>query len=194
MIEINLLPERLRKRRRSSSVEILQLPTEMIIGLIGGLACLLVVVHLILLITTIGTKVKLSASLKQWQQLSPARQKVDGVKKEINSIQEKMKYIVSLKVDKKISWAKKLNLISDNIVRGAWLTKVYFAEGILKIEGSAVSKKGEEMINVGRFAANLKEDKSFFSDLKNLELTLIQRRNIKTIEVVDFVITVGVKE
>jgi len=50
------------------------------------------------------------------------------------------------------------------------------------------------MISVGKLASNLKGDKDFYSDIKNLDLTSIQRRNIKSVEVVDFLITMGIKE
>ena len=194
MIEINLLPGRLGKKRRSSHLEGFQIPKEIIIGLIGGLVCLLVIIHLIFLLFIAGAKMNLSRLEKQWRDLEPAKQKVDIVKDEINSIESNAKNIISLKANKRTLWARKLNLISDNMVRGVWLTRIYFGQGVLKIEGSAVSKRGEEMISVGKLVSNLKKDKDFYPDIKNLELTSLQRRNIKSVEVVDFLITMGVKE
>lgn len=194
MIEINLLPERLKKKKHAASSVIINLPKEIIIGLVGGLVVLLVMVHLILLTVTVGMNLKLSGLNKEWSQLKPGKQEADAIKQEKASIEANMKSIVSLKGRTKVSWSNNFNLISDDMVRGVWLTRIYFGEGTLKLEGSAVSKKGEEMINVGKFAANLKEDKNFHSLIKNLELTSIQRRSIKSIEVVDFVITAGIKE
>lgn len=194
MIEINLLPEKLRKKKRTRETPTVQIPKELIIGLVGGLVCLLIIIHLILLTFTLGAKVKLSVLEKQWNELTPAKQKVDVIKQEISSIESKMKYMVSLRANKRILWAKMLNEISDNMVRGAWLTRVYFGENTLKIEGSAVSKKGEELINVGKLANNFKEDKALYSELKGLEIASIQRKNIKSTETVDFVITAGIKE
>ncbi len=195
MIEINLLPERLRKRKKHfGQMQAINLPIELIIGLIGGLICLLIVIHVILFTFTIGMKVKFSGLSRQWQELEPAKKKVDAIKEEIDSIEAKFGYINSLKANKNISWSKKLNVISDSMVRGMWLSRVYFGESVLRIEGSVVSKKSEEMINVGKFASNLKENKDFYSDIKDLELTFIQRRNIKSVEVADFLITAGVKE
>lgn len=194
MIEINLLPEKLRKKKRTRETPTVQIPKELIIGLVGGLVCLLIIIHLILLSFTLGAKMNLSGLEKQWRELAPAKQRVDSVKQEIASIESKMKYMVSLRANKRILWAKMLNAISDDMVRGAWLTRIYFGENTLKIEGSAVSKKGEELINVGKLANNFKEDKAVYSELKGLEIASIQRKNIKSTETVDFVIIAGIKE
>jgi len=80
MIEINLLPGRLGKKRRSSHSEGPKIPKEIIIGLIGGLICLLVIIHLIFLLIIGGTKMNLSGLERQWSQLQPEKQKVDIVK------------------------------------------------------------------------------------------------------------------
>ncbi len=194
MIEINLLPERFRKKRRLMQVETLQLPKEIIIGLAGGLICLLVIVHLTLLMLTIANKMSLSGLTGQWNKIQPQKKEVDAIKQEINDLESKTKTLTALKANKKIFWSEKLNRISESMVRGLWLTKIYFGEGILKIEGTAVSPKGEEMINVSKFTSNLKGNKKFYADLHHIELTSIERRNIKSIEVVDFIITTSVKE
>lgn len=193
MLEINLLPERLKKKSKKQ-FDFLQLPNELIIGLVVGIVGLLVSIHILLLAITITANLRLKALEGNWKKIEPSKKIVDNLKQEIDSLEAKINSITSIRARKNISWSRNLNLISGDMVRGLWLTRIYYAGGALSIEGSAVSKKGEEMINVGKFASNLKGDKSFYSLLKNLELTSIQRRNIKSIEVVDFVISAGVKE
>ncbi len=194
MIDINLLPEGLRKKRRLAQIEILHLPKEVIIGFVGALVGLLFIIHLVLFLFTIANKMSLSGLSRQWDKIQPQKKEADTLKQEISAIESRIRTLTSLKAHKTISWSEKLNRISDSMVRGLWLTRVYFGEGLLKIEGSAVSQKGEEMINVGKFTSNLKGDKKFYADLRNIELTSIERKNIKAIEVVDFVITTSVKE
>ncbi|MDP2938776.1 MAG: PilN domain-containing protein [Candidatus Omnitrophota bacterium] len=194
MIDINLLPEKFRKKRRVIEREVLVFPKEIIVGLIGGLICLLIITHLILLTFLFSKKMQLSHLTKDWEKILPAKKEIDVFKNEIDSIESRMKSIALIRSGKKISWSQELNKISDCMVRGLWLTRIYFGEGLLKIEGSGVSQKGQELINVGKFTSNLKEDKRFYEGLISLELTNIVRRNIKSTEVVDFIITASIKE
>ena len=96
-------------------------------------------------------------------------------------------------VKKKIAWSQKLNDISDRIPRGVWLNKLSFDNKILIIDGSAVSKAKDEMISLGNFVENLKTTPSIIDNLDNIDLGSYQRRQIKVVEVMDFVITVRLK-
>ena len=119
----------------------------------------------------------------------PEKNKADAVIGELRDLQNKINSIEKIKSDKRILWSQKLNDIGDNIPRGVWLNKISINEAVLLIDGSAVSKTRDEMTSVGNFVANLKHTSSFMNGLKNMELGSIQRRQFKSIDMVDFIIT-----
>ena len=193
MIEINLLPEHLRRKKKPQflKTDMLNLSKETIIGLFGGLIVLLIFLHLILFIVTAAKYIQYRSLKKQWAKILPAKEEVDGVLNELRSLQNKLTSIEKVTTGKRISWSSKLNDISDSIPRGLWLTKISLGAKIFLMEGSAISGKlGNDMASIGVFTTNLKTRKNFMNSLKNLEVGSIQRRQIKSTEVADFLITI----
>ena len=168
---------------------ILNLPKEAIIGLVGGLLVFLFIVHLILYIAIFTKISQYKREKKEWEKILPEKNKADAVIGELRDLQNKINSIEKIKSDKRILWSQKLNDIGDNIPRGVWLNKISINEAVLLIDGSAVSKTRDEMTSVGNFVANLKRTSSFMNGLKNMELGSIQRRQFKSIDMVDFIIT-----
>ena len=195
MIDINLVPEHFRKKPKSKifSLDIFDFPKETIIGFIGGLFVLLFAVHSFLQIIIFIKFVQHAREKKQWEHILPEKSKADVVINELRSLQSKISSIEKIKSDKRIFWAQKLNDLSDSISKGVWFNKVSFNETVLLIDGSAVSKTKDEMISVGDFVANLKNKKSFMNGLQNIELGSIQRRQLKSVDVVDFILTSKLK-
>lgn len=191
MININLVPQHLRKRRKLSilPVAFLNLPREAVVGLIGGLFVILFVVHIILQFVIFVKLFQYGKYQRQWNRVRPDKMKVDLVVKKMQSLQSKIDSIKNITTDKRIVYSTKLNAISDSLPRGVWLQKIRLDEDTLFIEGSAVSKIEDEMISVGNFAANLKKHENFMMNLANIELGSIQRRKIQSIEIADFSIT-----
>jgi Tfp pilus assembly protein PilN len=194
MIDINLVPPHLRKKKKSSLRATFNMPKETIVGLIGGLLVLLLLVHVILQAFIFIKYAQHKNYQTRWESISPDKEKVDVIINELRSLQAKTKAVYEISYDKRISWAPKLNALSDNIPREVWLTRIFLEDNALLIQGSAVSKVRNEMISVGNFVSNLKEQKNFQEDLATVELGSIQRRNIKAVEVVDFVITAKLAE
>jgi len=194
MIEINLYPQESRKKRRQLLSGGLKLPMEVIIGLAGGFMAILVVVHLGLLFINITQLRKHKELKKQWEVLLPAKENVDKVIFELRSLQEKQKSLEKMTVQGRINWARKLNIISSILPRGVWLTKIILKDDVFFIEGSAISKTSNEIINVHSFTANLKNEDAFLEYFTDLELGSIQRRKVNNIEVADFLITAQLKK
>ncbi|OGX07767.1 MAG: hypothetical protein A2Z88_03220 [Omnitrophica WOR_2 bacterium GWA2_47_8] len=196
MIEINLVPRNLRKRKTSTgniAASKLNIPKEALVGLCGGLFVLLVAVVIVLQLL-IFIKYAQHKKLKtQWDEILPSKTATDAVVSKLRSLRLKSKSVENILVKKEISWAKKLNEISDNLPRGVWLRRIVFDQNAFLIEGSAVSKGQNEMINVHQFAANLKAKEGFLENLTDFELGAIQGRKIKTIDVADFTIKAKVK-
>ncbi len=190
MIEINVVPPELRKKKKKKLLPGgVDVPPEVIIGSIGGLFFLLILVHIGLLVINVA-KMKEHKGLKQeWQSILPHKQKVDGVVTDMRRLQNKHKAIVRVTGGERIYWAQKLNVISNELPRGVWLTKIALTDEMLFIEGSAISKSQDELINVHKFTSNLKRQPQFMSELTELELGSIQRRTERGIDVADFLIT-----
>jgi len=191
MLEINLTPPELRKKKKKSLLpEGFNIPREVVIGSVGGLFILLVIIQIFLIFTNFSRIAKKKKLDNNWEQLAPQKAKVDSVLNEVRMLKNKQNAITSLSGDVKIIWSEKLNLISDSLPRGAWLRKISLEEGLFFIEGSAISRQKEEMINVHDFTSRLKKSEKFLKHLKSLELGSIQRRSIKAVEIADFLITV----
>ena len=194
MININLIPEQLRKKSKGAlfSTEAFNIPREALIGLIGGLAVILICVHAILQVTIFIKFFQHAQQKKQWDAISPQKQRVDVVLNELRSLQNKIKAVEQITTGGRISWAEKLNDISDSLPKGIWLTKLSLGEKILLIDGCVVSRDKGEISSVGHFVSELKKRKGFMQGVQNkhIEVGSIQKRKIQTVELADFLITV----
>jgi len=151
---------------------------------------LLFVIHFLFQLIIFTRFVQLKMAKNHWGKILPDKAKADAVIGELRGLQNKISTIDKLKSERKISWAQKLNDISDNLPRGVWLNKLSLNEKVLLIDGSSVSKTKDEMSAVGNFVSNLKGKQSFMVGLQNLELGSVQRRPLKVLDLVDFVISV----
>ena len=194
MIEINLIPSHLRKKKKRSLMPAgMRLPLEVIVGLGGGLIMLLVVAHVILLFINVGKLANYKQLQKKMEVIRPNKERIDLIIKNMRNLKSKKNDIEELTKGKDVSWSQKLNILSDILPQGVWLKKINLGKEMFFIQGSAISRQSKEMINVHSFTASLKRKKEFFSSLGELELGSIQRRKIEKVEVADFVIKVEVK-
>ena len=191
MIEINLIPNQLRKKRGIDRTLLggLNLPAEMVVGIGAGFIFLLLMVHLVLLYFNITTFIQYRNLQTQWDGLKPVRENVDSAANELKTVQNKLKSIEEIIGNAHVLWSQKLNILSDDLPRGVWLRKLSANEKMFSVEGSALSKQNEEMINVHTFTTSLKEDKEFMKNFSDLELGSISRRQIDKVDIADFVLT-----
>lgn len=188
MLNINLVPENLRKKHSKAINPLagMNIPMELMVGLVGGLFCLLIFVHLGLWFVTsqkLAEKKKLDG---QMEGLLAHKRQTDAIIKELRVLQGKKSAIEKMMSAPKILWAPKFNDISDSMPRGVWLTKISLEEGKFTINGSAVSKGSDEMMGVVELASRLKDKKEFIKNLKSMEVGPIQRRKIESVEIADF--------
>jgi DNA-binding protein len=124
--------------------------------------------------------------------LAPEKQSVDVVLNEMHQLQADIKSIEEIARGEKISWARKLNIISDSLPKSVWLKRVALGDGVFFIEGSALSRTNSEMTGVHKLTSSLRESQDFLKGLEGLEITSIQSRSMSGTDVVDFLITVKV--
>ncbi|OGX26850.1 MAG: hypothetical protein A2787_06630 [Omnitrophica WOR_2 bacterium RIFCSPHIGHO2_01_FULL_48_9] len=195
MIDINLVPPHLqRKKGRGLLGKGINIPREVIIGLVGGFFVILLLISILFQITIFAQYAQRKRLKQEWEAILPAKTRADTVINQLRTSQTKIKSVEDITGGKKIKWAQKLNTINDSLSRGVWLKSVVGNKQRLVIEGSAVSKGKDEMSNVHEFAASLKKNKGFGEYLSDLELGSIQRRAIKTVEVADFSMTANVQK
>ena len=194
MIEINLIPYSLRKKKKDKfSLTEFNVPLEIVIGLGGGLIVLLVLVHVFLLVINIRNVAKHKEFQRKIAAVSPEKQRVAEVLNELRALQSTQKAVQGILPERKIYWANKLNILSDSIPRGVWIKRINLEGDALLIEGSAIATDNEAMINVHQFTSTLKSQREFLEYFNDLELGSIQRRKIKQMDIADFMITVRLK-
>ena len=142
MIEINLLPPQLRKKRKAANLvsRTILLPRDTAIALVAGFLFFVIFIHAVLQFVIAIKFVQIKRYERQLSQIAPDKANVDRVIQELRSLQAKVKAIEEVASQRKILWAKKLNEISDAIPLGIWLTHLTFQDNVLIIQGSAVSK------------------------------------------------------
>lgn len=218
MIEINLLPEELKKRKHSSQkIDVTNINLEKIpfikIALIA--AGIVVIIQIAVFGFGILGSVILGTLEKSYKQILPEKREVEQLKSQISKMSKKVSAIDELMV-KRFSWAKKLNDLSDSITPGIWLTQLEYDERLIEkakaaanplkgqegrvatekileryliIYGAASSMGEEGTALIGRFIKNLKENASFYSDFSDIELGSIKREQMSGQEIMTFKIT-----
>jgi|SRR3989338_5090658 len=194
MIEINLLPPQLRKKRKTANLvsRTIALPRDTVIALAGGAIFFLLFVHAVLQFVIAIKFVQIKRYERQLEKIAPDKANADRVVQELRVLQAKVIAIEDVAGQRKVLWAKKLNEISNALPPGIWLTRLAFQDGLLVMQGSAVSKTKNEMSTVHSFTANLKNEQGFNDSLSNIELGLIKSRKINTTPIADFTITADV--
>ena len=191
MIEINLVPEQLRKKRRAAAIveSVGGLPKEVMIGLVGAFTFVLIIILLVFQ-GYVALRVASRNDLKrQLAAIDQEKQNVENVIKEMKTLKERAKTLETVVAPYAIFWAEKINVLSNELPRGVWLTKFALEGQSVIIEGSAVSKVKSEITDIHSFMGKLKSNKEFMSKLKNLDLEMIKARNVETLTVADFKIT-----
>ncbi|MBN1526906.1 MAG: hypothetical protein JW919_04910 [Candidatus Omnitrophica bacterium] len=131
MIDINLLPKAKKKPMRRagpgidlSGFDLQNLPLMKII--IASIA-FLAVFQLILLLTGAVCKLNLGLLEKSYSRIATQKKEADALKADVLSMGGKAQAIDELMV-KRLSWAKKLNDLSDAMTPDVWLTDLEYGE------------------------------------------------------------------
>jgi len=191
MIEINLLPPEMRKKK-------LELPEIPLMPVGVGILCVFVIGSLILGLAVHRKNSQLKILRREWEERIPLKKEADGFKAEIERLRRKSALLEDLS-KRRFLWSVKLNSLSDLIPMGIWLTELSLDEmgemRFLTLEGIAMPFKGQEMIAlVTRFMDALKNDKRFFFGLEDIELGPIERIKVEEAEVMRFSLICRLKE
>lgn len=130
MIEINLLPEDIRKKKRQtastgiSQINLKNLPFLKIAAIaVSGLVAIQLIVFIVGLIY--GTNYSIIE--KNYKEILPRKQETEKLRLQVDNMSKKVVAIDELMV-KRFSWAKKLSDLSDSMTPGTWLTELGYYE------------------------------------------------------------------
>lgn len=187
MIEIDLLPLELRKKKKILFAQLFK-PRPFLIFL----GCLLLF-HLLLYAVTAASRISLNKVKRNWQALSFTKSNIVQLKNDLREVNEKIALIDQL-ISNRLLWSEKLNRTSDLMIGGIWLNGMSIESESLIIQGSAASRTKDEPALIGRFMQNLKDDHSFSRDFAEIELGPIKKRYIMQTEIMDFILICRFKQ
>lgn len=212
MIEINLLPPEIKKRKRK-----IELPDVSFLPIVAGLLGVVIMIHLSLgMILALKAK-SLKRLERKWETILPDEQVAGRMKSELTAMKSKIDAIDKLMKNRR-SWARRLNDISDSMIAGVWLNKLWLENRVitrepvvksdtggsggkvketktepkkivirsLHLAGSVIAAGGEETATIGKFIRGIKDNENFFSDFKDIESASIQRTKLKEEEIMNF--------
>ncbi len=218
MIEINLLPEEIRKKKRQApkiDVSMATLPSLPVLNIAFVVVGAVVAIQLVLFIIGVTSGAVFNSVNGKYREILPRKQETERLKIQVDTTNKKVAAIDELMV-KRFSWEKKLNALSDSMTPGVWLTELGYDEKIagvpkpvnadpaknkggraaenvssryLILSGAASNTGDEGTALIGRFIKSLKDDTSFYSDFSDIELGTIRREKMEDQEIMTFKIT-----
>lgn len=183
MIEINLLPEELRKKQKVK-LDFLKNYSK---NIIKPVILIFISIHILLILLVAIDSVMLKHFTKSFIEIEPQKKQIDEVKGELQKYKNLEELFLRLS-KQRLSIAPKLNIISDSLPHGIWLYELSFSKEIWKIQGNCISAPGLETTQIGKFLNSLKASDGE-GGFRDIELLSIQRKKIGATEVVDFVIS-----
>ena len=185
LVEINLLPEEMRKKKGSRFKLDIEMGKVKILAGAGVAGVLIFLIVFLLIGTSIRRRQVLNLSLKE-QNLESQKSEAERISSELSILKAKLNILDQI-TEREFLWAEKMDKLADILLPGIWFTRVYTdSGGKFIIEGSVISKKEEAMASVGKFMKNIREQQSFFGNFKDIKLESVQRKSTEEKDVVDF--------
>ena len=186
MIEINLLPEEIRRQKKIYfKFDLADIARVKFLagGIFAGAMALLVI------IPALGANIRkhqILELLEKEKNIMPQKTNVEAINNEITVLKVKLNALDGI-TKRRFLWSRKLNELSDLVLPGIWFNRIGAElDNNLTIEGSVISKNEEAMASVGKFIKNIKDDKLFFGDFSDIKLESVQRKNIDKRDIVEF--------
>ncbi len=173
MILINLLPEELRLKE----VKHINIPYRQIVL---GIFAILIIFTLFNFIKYLKVRTEHNKLQKQWQQMAEKSTKADELEKELGAtIIAEVDFYDTL-VDPPLQTARILNMLSDTIPKGVWLTELRFGRKKKDLEmiviGLSQSTNGSQLVEIQNFSNNLKVQMEKFMVPESQQATDLRNR------------------
>lgn len=187
MIEINLLPEAMRKKKMALSDLGIEMDKVRILIGAGAIGFLILLLIFLALGSFIRNK-QIQGLMAKEEAIREQKSRVEALDKEISGLKVKMSLLNQI-TKREFLWAKKLNEFSDLVLPGIWFRRIYTdsnEEDCLIVDGSVISKREKAMAIVGKFMNELRISEEFFKDFSSMKLESVQRKTMEERDVVDF--------
>ncbi len=200
MIEINLLPEELRKKEKIK----LDLPEVPVFKILSTVLIVVISAQILLSTFAVYQKIEFIRTKKAVEKLINEDREIAARKAETLAMSNDLKEIKAM-TERKFLWAVLLNALSDSMTKGVWLRSLSVAtlaaneptskkkggkvqkRRILNLEGSVIGS-GQETAIIGKFIQQLKESPRFGEWFEDIKLSAINQKKIKDFDVYDFVL------
>lgn len=180
MITINLLPE---TRRKSAANPLDQFRRSPLVlwGVIGVLA----ITGCLVLLNAFRQQ-QLTRLTGRLQQLEAKKKDVNNLKTVLQQFREQQAIYQGL-AEGRSRWARRLNVLSDVMPDGVWLTDLALdpANGLV-IQGAAVEQGDEVMAQIGRLVQALKDDPDFSQTVRDVQIESIKSTKEGELDVTQF--------
>ncbi len=184
MIEINLLPENLRKKEM---VQLALPETSVLHKFALGLA-LFFGMQLLISLFAFFQKIEALSIRTQITALKQENKEILRRKAETTLMENRLKQIGWM-TKRQFHWSALLNSLSHSMTTGVWLREFAVVDvqkvRSLRLQGSAMGE-GHETSFIGKFIKGLKEGSPFAQYFSQIELLNITQRKIKDMDVYDF--------
>ncbi len=187
MIEINLLPEELRKKKSAGGAS-QAAGLELALYAVPVIIALLALIHVYLGILAAGKTMAVSAVERKWRALEPQKKQIEllknaGLSEDVKALRDK--------IGRSMSVAEKFSRMNQLVPDGIWFNEAFLSAAQLEIKCSAVSAfSGDEMGLINDLMSALKKDPAFMKGVLFVDSGAASRRQAGSVEVVDFVLTV----
>jgi hypothetical protein len=185
MIAINLLPKNLKKTEQK-----INLPYRSYIILAGLLLFLL---HISLFSFAVVKKIQWFVLKKGFSQTTPQSREATVARKEIEHLESQVEVFKKIFL-RKVSMTEFLSALTVAVPKGLWLERFSFSDDGLVIQGSVISLSQNEMTIIGKFLQDFKSNAILSALFSKIDLKSVQRRTIKTYDVVDYVLVGEIKK
>lgn len=202
MIEINLLPEELRKKE-TVKITMPDIPIKKTLFLTAGAV---VGVQLLFTLFTVYLRFDHGRLEGRIASLKESGKEILAQKAETAAIFTRLREIRSV-TGRKFNWASLLAATTNSMTKGVWLRALFVTgeepkktgapametdkktggERYLVLEGSAVGQ-GQETAFIGKFLKQLKEDPLYAELFSEIKPYNINQRRLKDVDVYDFMI------
>ena len=178
MIEINLLPKELRKKRRQETV-----PTIPVMPIAAGLVAFVIIFHFLLISINYIKNGTLKRLEKKWTEMQPQKKATDKIAQETTELEKRVNAVKKI-AKPELNWTRLLSGLNQAIIPGIWLSsmnldykgKPYNPKNPsdhptkLVLVGYAEGKSEVATTSVARFINSLKRNQDFFGYFDEIEL------------------------
>lgn len=157
---------------------------------------ILIIIHLGLWLSIVVKGNSFKELDAKWQILQPNKIELEKLTLDCAAAEKSLLPVKKL-VDDRIVWSKKLNQISDHLVPGIWLDKIYIEENVknidtgkiydmLEIGGFATPLYGNEKELLDKFVKGLQADADFSRPFEEIKPSAVKIESIENNPVGNF--------